>query len=95
MNFEEKIKEIIDSIYVDIGSIHAKGREVVSNDLNEITKNKTLAIIQLFNDEVEEIRKNAPKTGDSFQNGMYSGFLNAIDQLREKLGGKEVYGKEK
>ena len=53
-NFEEKLKEIINKIYVNLGGIHAQGKEITSKDLDNETEKAIDQIKQLISETIGE-----------------------------------------
>lgn len=76
MNIDEKLAEILDQMWLEVGKIHAEGSDVTHKDLDNI-RNKTMDKIKLFisiirshdRKMMEEIipEKIKPATGDAIR----------------------------
>lgn len=86
--FKQKLEEIVESVWLDFGSIHARGKEITHKDLDNIKYKKVDQIISLFlEDVIQEDEKNHLTTYDAI--GRKSGRNNLRQEMRKVLNEKQ------
>ena len=83
------MKKFREELYEICRNIYQTGFNDGKYDIKYFPKNsaefRMKQILSLIASRIPK-KKDAPKTGTEFQNGMYSGYLNCIDDIQRALG---------